>query len=176
MSDIDPVEVTNLDIYGNPPLDWHRARTQLISQNGPDVTYFLSTLRPDGRPHIAGVGALWFEGDLYVVSGEHTRKSKNLAANPLCAIAARLPGIDITLEGSATRSTDLPTLERLARRFQESGWPAEVDAAARGFTAPYSAPSAGPPPWQVYRFAFDTAFGVASQEPYGATRWRFARG
>jgi hypothetical protein len=53
------------------------------------------------------------------------------------------------------------------------GWPAEVQGDA--FTAPYSALSAGPPPWHLYRFTFHTAFGVAAAEPNGATRWRFAR-
>src|ERR671935_163499 len=41
--------------------------------------------------------------------------------------------------------------------YREQGWPAEVEGDA--FTAPYSAPSAGPPPWYLYRFAFHTAFG-----------------
>jgi hypothetical protein len=41
------------------------------------------------------------------------------------------------------------------------------------FSAPYSAPSAGPPPWHLYRMKFHTAFGVATAEPFGATRWRF---
>ena len=59
------------------------------------------------------------------------------------------------------------------RRVPRGGWPAEVDGDA--FTAPFSAPSAGPPPWHLYRFTFDTAFGVATAEPYGATRWRFDR-
>ena len=40
-------------------------------------------------------------------------------------------------------------------------------------TAPYSAPSAGPPPWNVYVITPTTAFGVATAEPNGATRWRF---
>jgi hypothetical protein len=84
-----------------------------------------------------------------------------------------LEGIDLVLEGEATRVTDRPTLEALAARYRESGWPTEVEGDA--FTAPYSAPSAGPPPWYLYRFSFDTAFGVATAEPYGATRWRFAR-
>ena len=53
------------------------------------------------------------------------------------------------------------------------GWPARVDGDA--LTAPFSAPSAGPPPWHLYRFTFHTAVGVAGAEPYGATRWRFAR-
>jgi hypothetical protein len=52
------------------------------------------------------------------------------------------------------------------------GGPAEVDGDA--FTAPYSAPSAGPPPWHLYFFTLRTAFGVATAEPYGAARRRFA--
>ena len=75
--------------------------------------------------------------------------------------------------GEATRVTDGPTLERLAALYRAQGWPAEVEGDA--FTAPYSAPSAGPPPWHLYRFAFHTAFAVAGEEPHGATRWRFAR-
>ena len=42
-------------------------------------------------------------------------------------------------------------------------------------TAPYSAPSAGPPPWHLYRFTFHIVSGVATAEPYGATRRRFDR-
>ncbi len=176
MTDIEPVEVTNLDIYGSAPLDWSRARALLANQGGAEVTHFLSTTRPDGRPHVTGVGALWSEGDLFIVSGDRTRKSKNLAANPACSIAVRLPGMDVILEGTASRVTDPQTLERAAALYRQVGWPAEVDAAAQAFTAPYSAPSAGPPPWQLYRFVFHTAFAVASAEPHGATRWRFARG
>jgi len=53
------------------------------------------------------------------------------------------------------------------------GWPAEV--AGDGFTAPYSASSAGPPPWHLYRFTFHTVVGLSTTEPSGATRWRFDR-
>jgi hypothetical protein len=35
------------------------------------------------------------------------------------------------------------------------------------------APSAGPPPWYLYEITPRTAFGVATVEPNGATRWRF---
>ena len=75
------------------------------------------------------------------------------------------------LEGDATRVTDRPTLEKVASLSREGGWPAEAEGEA--LTAPYSAPSAGPPPWEVYRFTFHTVFGVSTAEPYGATRWRF---
>jgi hypothetical protein len=170
MTDRAPVEVTNLDIYGSPELPWSRPRDLLAA--GPPES-FLGTSRPDGRPHAAAIGALWLDGDLYFTSGPGTRKSRNLAANPACTISWKLNGIDLVLEGEATRVTDRPTLEQVAARYREGGWPAEVEGDA--FTAPFSAPSAGPPPWDLYRFTFDTAFGVAGAEPYGATRWRFDR-
>src|SRR5436309_13118996 len=91
--------------------------------------------------------------------------------NPACTISTRLEGLDLILEGEAERVVDAPTLEKVAAVYRASGWPAEVERDA--FTAPYSAPSAGPPPWYLYRFTFHTATGVATAEPHGATRWRF---
>lgn len=174
MTDRAPVDVTNLDIYGNAPLEWSRPHDLLAAETpAPDIAFYLGTVRPDGRPHAAGVGALWFDGDIYVVSGPETRKSRNLAVNPACTISARLPGIDLILEGEATRVTDRATLEEVARRYREGGWPAQVEGDA--FTAPYSAPAAGPPPWHLYRLTFHTAIGTATTEPHGATRWRFDR-
>ena len=174
MTDRKPVEVTNLDIYGSPALEWSRAHDLLAnSPAGPDLTFFLGTAQLDGRPHAAGVGALWYDGDLYFTSGPETRKSRNLAANPTCTISVSLKGIDLILEGQAKRITEKPTLEALAKLYRNagSGWPVEVKDDA--FTAPFSAPSAGKPPWYVYRFTLHTAFGVATAEPNGATRWRF---
>jgi hypothetical protein len=173
MADRAPVETTNLDQYGDPPLPWSRAHDLLAaSPSGSDTSYFLGTVRPDGRPHSAPFGALWHEGDLYIVSGPETRKSRNLAANPACTVSVKLEGLDLVLEGEAHRIADKPTLERLAKLYREDGgWPVEVQGDA--FNAPFTAPSAGPPPWYLYRFTFDTAFGVATKEPNGATRWRF---
>lgn len=172
MTERTPIETTNLDRYGFPALSWSRPRDLLAAgAPGPSATFFLGTVGPDGRPHAAGVGALWHDDDLYFTSSPAARKARNLAANPDCTISASLKGIDLVLEGTAVRVTDRPTLEAAAARFREGGWPAEVEGDA--FTAPYSAPSAGPPPWQLYRFTIHTAFGVAGEEPYGASRWRF---
>jgi hypothetical protein len=173
MAEREPVEITNLDQSGNPALEWSRARDALADKQWEHRTFFLGTVGPDGRPRAAGTGALWSDGYLYVVSGPGTRKSRNLAANPACTIAASLRGIDLVFEGEARRVTDGPTLERVAALYREAGWPARVEDDA--FTAPYSAPSAGPPPWHLYRFTFHTVFGVAGAEPHGATRWRFDR-
>jgi hypothetical protein len=177
MPERDPIDVANLDRYGSDALPWSRAREPLAAHSDPenpggDHSTFLSTTRPNGAPHTAPVGAIWHDGDLYFTSGSGTRKSRNLAANPRATIAVRFEGIDLVLEGEATRVTDPETLATLAAMYRAGGWPAEVDG--ESLTAPYSAPSAGPAPWDLYRFRFDAVFGVATREPWGATRWRFA--
>jgi hypothetical protein len=115
---------------------------------------------------------MWVDGALYFTSGPATRKSRNLAANPGCSVSVRLRGIDLVLEGEAHRVTEASTLERVAAVYRTAGWPASVEGDA--LTAPYSAPSAGPPPWHLYRLTLHTAVGVATAEPHGATRWDYA--
>src|SRR5256885_12012051 len=161
----------NLDIYGAKPLPWSRALKQLEANTR--GTYWLATTRPDGRPHVAAVGALWVDGKTHFVSGGRTRKSRNLAANPSCVFSVSLTGIDLVLEGTARRVIDRPTLLRLAQRYAAQGWPASVDGQA--LVAPYSAPRAGAPPWNLYVLRPATAFGVASSDPPGATRWTFGQ-
>ena len=173
MTDLAPTETTNLSRYGDAELEWSRARDALACVPSPDVTYFLGTCRPDTTPHAAGIGAQWLDGDLYFTSSPAARKARDLAVNPLCTISVRLPGIDLVLDGTAARVTDPETLEQVAAGYRAGGWPARVEGDA--FTAPFNAPSAGPPPWHVYRFTFHTVVGVATTEPYGATRWRFQR-
>src|ERR687886_2561045 len=129
MTEREPVETTNLDRYGNPTLPWSRAR-DLLAVPSPTDRFFLGTVGPDGRPHAAGVGALWCDGDLYVVSGPGTRKSRNLAANPACTISAALSGMDLVFEGEATRVTDGPTLERLTAPHRPAGGPGRGGGAA----------------------------------------------
>jgi hypothetical protein len=121
MTDRAPVQVIKLDIDGNPALSWSRPHDLLAASATAHVNFFLGTVRPDGRPHAAGIGALWFDGDLYLVSGPETRKSRNLAANPACTISVHLEGIDLVLEGEAHRVTNPPTLERVAELYREEG-------------------------------------------------------
>ena len=164
------MDQTNLDIYGHEPIPWSRAAAQLESPPE-NATHFLATMRPDGRPHVAGVGALWLEGKFYFTSGAGTRKSRNLAENAECVFSTKLTDLDLVVEGTAKKVHDQGTVQRLAELYAAQGWPAtEKDGA---IVAPYSAPSAGPPPWDLYEFTPRTAFGVATAEPHGATRWRF---
>ncbi len=172
MSTRTPTSTKDLDIYGAGEMPWSRAAEALgTGAMGPDVVCFLGTVRPDGRPHAAGVGVAVHDGDLYFTSGPRTRKARDLAVNPACTISMRLDGIDLVAEGEAHRVTDTATIEQVAALYRDGGWPAQADGDA--LTAPYSAQSAGPPPWHLYRLRFTTVFGVGLREPHGASRWRF---
>src|SRR5437879_13079158 len=121
------MEEKNLDIYGDPPIPWSRALEQLeaIPDTAVPRTTWLSTVRPDGRPHTAGIGALWGDGKFYFTSGPATRKSRNLATNPNCTMSMSLPGLDLVVEGRAARVMDQPANERLAPRYAAQGCPAK---------------------------------------------------
>ncbi|MGH2491885.1 MAG: pyridoxamine 5'-phosphate oxidase family protein [Candidatus Limnocylindria bacterium] len=163
------MEQKNLDIYGSAPIPWSRALERLEAGDG--TSSWLATTRPDGRPHLTAVGGLWVDGKMYFTTGAGTRKGRNLAKNSNCVISVSLKGLDLVIEGVARKVTDRATLDRLAKEYAAQGWPATVSGDA--LTAAFSAPSAGPPPWDLYVVTAKTAFGVATAEPNGATRWRF---
>src|SRR3954451_11609292 len=172
MTSREPTSTSNLDQTSDTePLPWTRPRGLLDAGALAEAASFLGTVRPDGRPHSARIGAAWFEGDVYFQTGQQTRKARTLTLNRACTLSMSLTGIDLVFEGVAERITDGPTLEAGAAVWRQGGCPAEVSH--DGIVAPYNAPATGPPPWQIYRVAAHTVFGVATAEPYGATRWRF---
>jgi hypothetical protein len=156
----------NLDIYGAEDIPWSVPLSQL--EAGRAERFWLATSGPAGRPHLNGVGARWFDGTLYFTSGARTRKSRNLEMRAHCVIAAELPELDLTFEGRAKRVADPATVERLARHYASTGWPAR--ARDGSIDADYSAPSAGPPPWALWAMTPVAAVGVGAA---GAMRWRF---
>jgi hypothetical protein len=173
MSTREPTTTTNLDATsGTDTISWSRPLELLDGGALRDsAAVFLGTVRPDGRPHSARIGAAWYGGQAYFQTGRQTRKARNIAINPACTLSTSLPGIDLVFEGLAERVVEGPTLEAVAAVWREGGWAAEVSG--DGIVAPYNALGTGPPPWQVYRVNAHTALGVATAEPYGATRWRF---
>jgi len=176
------MEATNLaDLYKTPLLDWGRIKDRLeqgLSQapgtGGPDRhTCWLATINPDGSPHLTGVGALWVDDAFWFETGDGTRKAKNVARDPRCTLSVATREFDLIVEGEARKVTDPATVAVMAERWAAGGWPARVDDTGSALTAEYSAPSAGPPPWFVYRLAPATATGLLTVDPGGATRWRF---
>ncbi len=73
--------------------------------------------------------------------------------------------------GPPSLVTDPAVVAARATEWAAGGWPCEVDESGTALTAPFSAPSAGPPPWHVYRIDARSMSAVATVEPGGATRW-----
>ena len=83
--------------------------------------YWLSTVRPDGRPHVTPLIAVWLDGALYFCTGTSERKAKNLARNAHCVLTtgsnALAEGLDLVVEGDAVRVSDESKLQRLAEAY-----------------------------------------------------------
>jgi len=181
MAAVEPVTERNLDGYGADLIPWAKVDAQLgdaLSQfpetGGPNrYTCWLATVRPDGVPHVVPVGAIWVDGAFYFTAREDSRKARNLAKNPDCVITVATQGFDLTVEGTGVKVTDAAVIRHIADRFAAQGWDASPDESGLALTAEYSAPSAGPPPWHVFKVTLATIFAFGSAEPYGATRWRF---
>jgi hypothetical protein len=169
------------DLYDLPVLDWATitARldagfTQAPGTGGPDRhTCWLATINADGTPHLTGIGALWHDGAFWFETAETSRKGRNLARDARCTLSLATDEFDLVVEGRAAKVTDPTTVATMARLWAAEGWPARVDDSGTALTAEYSAPSAGPPPWQVYHLTPRAATALRTVEPGGATRWRF---
>ena len=174
------MKITNLGAAdGLPPVEWDTVATALEAGSKPDPdahnarTTWLATVNEDDSPHVTAVGALWLDGTFWFQTGAGTRKSRNVERDPRCSIAVSVRDADVVFEGDAQRVTDPETVARVAKAWADDGWPAEPDASGSGITAPFNAPSQGPPPWNVYRLEPRSATVVLGTEPGGLTRFGF---
>src|SRR3954469_11091209 len=170
------MEIINLGAAdGLPPVEWAAIveKLQLGSAPPPDAlnsrTTWLATVNQDGSPHVTAVGALWVDGAFWFQTGTSTRKGRNVTRDPRCSVAVSIPGADVVIEGDAARVTEPGAVARLAKAWADQGWPAEPDESGSGITAPFNAPSQGPPPWNVYRVEPRSATVVWATEPGGLT-------
>jgi hypothetical protein len=175
------MKTTNLaDLYDLAPLDWEPAEATLPEGQAEDpdggpgrYTAWLTTVNADGSPHVTGIGARWDDGAYWIVSSRTARKGRNLERDPRCAVSLSTKGYDVVVEGMAELVTDPDLVSVAAERYAAAGWPCEVDESGTALTAPYSAPSAGPAPWHLYRVTPTKATALQVQEPGGATSWSF---
>jgi len=160
---------------GATPTSWSEATEQLEKAE----VYWLSTVRPDGRPHVTPLVAVWLDGALYFSIGETERKAKNLAQNARCVLAtgcnALGEGLDVVIEGEAVRVSDPAKLQRLAEQYASKYPPifhyAAGDGGFRGTDSSFAPADGGNIP--VYEVAPTTAFGFRKGETFSQTRWRF---
>ncbi|MCF6524787.1 pyridoxamine 5'-phosphate oxidase family protein [Streptomyces sp. JJ36] len=168
-----PAPVTELDPrYSSPgaaPVPWQRARTRLAEAE----LYWLSTVRPGGRPHVTPLIAVWHDDGLHFCTGPAERKARNLAAGAHCVLTTGCntlgEGLDVVVEGEATRVTGDAALRTLAGLYEAkygNDWRFQVaDGAFHGDGGRAL----------VFRVAPVTAYGFAKGARFGQTRWRFPR-
>lgn len=168
----EPVPVTELSSFSSPnatATGWSEARDVLADAE----VYWLSTVRPDGRPHVTPLLGIWLEGALYFCTGPTERKAKNLSANIHCVLTTgqnNLKGLDLVIEGMAEGVYDHAELGRVADTYEskygphfvepDGTWAGLGDAIRRGDVL-------------VYRVAPETGFGFGKGEPFSQTRWSF---
>src|SRR3954469_14084700 len=174
------MEIINMGATdGLPPVSWDSVIEKLDagSAPAPDAhnarTKWLATSNEDGSPHVTAVGALWLDGAFWFQTGQRTRKGRNVQRDPRCSVALSIRDADVVIEGDATRVTEAGQVARVAKAWADGGWPAEPDETGSGITAPFNAPSLGPPRWGVYPLEPRSAIVTLAKDPGGLTRFRF---
>jgi nitroimidazol reductase NimA-like FMN-containing flavoprotein (pyridoxamine 5'-phosphate oxidase superfamily) len=136
-------------------LPWSYAESRLIESH----SYWISTTRPDGRPHVMPVWGVWMDGALYFGTDRGSRKSRNLEANP--AVVAHVESADeaVIVEGVARAEAGREALKRL-------------DAA---YLAKYKMRlTEAPGELAVWAIVPRVVFAMREKDfPQSATRWRF---
>jgi nitroimidazol reductase NimA-like FMN-containing flavoprotein (pyridoxamine 5'-phosphate oxidase superfamily) len=136
---------------------------------------WLTTVRPDGRPHATPLIFVWLDDAVYFTTGPSERKAKNLMGSPHCILTtgcnALDQGLDLVIEGEATIVSDPARSQQVARAFAARYLPREgakvFHAGLREDTFIVDGKTL------LYRVKPTTVFGFGKGEEFSQTRWRF---
>ena len=140
---------------GDDPIPWSRIDEKLAAARN----YWISSTRPDGRPHAMPVWGIWLDGTLVFSTGRASRKGRNIAANPALSVHLESGDDVVVIEGVAAEERDAALLARY------------VDA----YGAKYAfRPDPSNPGEVTYALRPNVAFAwLESDFPASATRWTF---
>ena len=166
------METTNLaDLYNLDAIPWSRALEALEGPQPPMLTWFLATTRPDGRPHIAGVGAIWYDDKVWFTQRPRDPQEPEPHREPQLrdrGVAARDRPRLRRRAAAGDRRRDAQTAREALRRDRLAGEGrgrrvhVRLQRAERRTAA--VVPALACP---------DDRLRVLGSEPGGATRWRF---
>jgi uncharacterized pyridoxamine 5'-phosphate oxidase family protein len=134
-------------------LPWSWAEERLSDSRN----YWVASTRPDGRPHLMPVWAVWMGDALYFSTARTSTKARNLFANPNCGISTEHGNEAVILEGSVVHEED-HSLLRSAWDAYKAKYDWSLDSESMFTLRPKVA------------FAFIES---AEQFAAAATRWRF---
>ncbi len=134
--------------------------------------YWVTTVRPDGRPHVTPLIAVWVDDALWFCTGPTERKARNLESNTQVVMTTGSNdldhGFDVVVEGEAVRETDEATLRRVADAYA-TNYPEPFRFEVRDGAFHGDGGEA-----LVFRVRPVKAFGFARDgDTFSQTRWRF---
>jgi nitroimidazol reductase NimA-like FMN-containing flavoprotein (pyridoxamine 5'-phosphate oxidase superfamily) len=147
---------------------WAEVRDVLESAE----TFWVTTVRSDGRPHVTPLVAVWLDDALAFCTGANEQKAVNLRGNQHVILSTGCndwnKGIDVIVEGTATRVTDDAKLRRLAEAWTKK-WDGRwhFDVANGSFQH-----EGGEGQALVFEVVPDKVLSFA-KEQFAATRFRF---
>jgi nitroimidazol reductase NimA-like FMN-containing flavoprotein (pyridoxamine 5'-phosphate oxidase superfamily) len=151
------------------PTPWWEIRQLLESAQ----TFWLSTVRSDGRPHVTPVAGVWVDDAVHVATGDGEQQRRNLAGNPHCVLttgSSGMVGTDIVIEAEADEVTDLGRLQAVVEAFASkyrNTFPYEV---GEGHLRLQDAKDSVV---RCYRIRASKVFGFKKDDPVAQTRWLF---
>ncbi len=166
-------EIHGFSQPGAAPTPWSAGLEQVTAAD----TFWLSTVRPDGRPHVTPLIAVWHGEAIWFATGPEERKAKNLAENPLCVLTTGRSdlaegGLDVVLEGNAEQVTVDAELEPIAAAFAAKYGTEIWDYAVRDGAFLHRGPDARV---IVFRVRPVRGLGFRKGDSFSQTTWRFSR-
>jgi len=144
--------------HGTGLLPWSWAVQRLERSHD----YWVATVGPDLNPHVMPVWGIWRDDALWFSCSRGSRKARNLAAHPRCAITTDNPYEPVIIQGDAEFVDDVAAIGAFVAQTNQkyrTAYPIEF------FTSASNACVRVPPSW---------AFALTESDFTGSpTRWTF---
>lgn len=144
-----------IEASGGKTLPWSWAVDRIAATRN----LWLTTVRPDGRPHMMPIWGLWRDGAFEFSTGHQSRKARNFRRNPNVAVATDDGADAVVIEGAVSEMPQARHAPFIAAYKQKYDW---VITEAM---APF------------YIVTPTVAFGIreyGDKDIGGITRWTFA--
>jgi nitroimidazol reductase NimA-like FMN-containing flavoprotein (pyridoxamine 5'-phosphate oxidase superfamily) len=137
-------------------VSWSRAEDLLQRSR----YYWLATVRPDGRPHVAPLWGAWVDDFLYFDGSPETRWGRNIASNPSASVNLESGNDVVIVEGTVEfLITDAELAAHLFAVWTEKYGRFQPEADTRG----------------IFRLRPRSARAWSTEEMQDGARWFFNR-
>jgi general stress protein 26 len=75
--------------------------------------YWIASVSPGGRPHVAPVWGVWYQDAFYFSTDQHSRKGLNIASRPSVVIHLESGDEAVMIQGQAEPTKETPLLREV---------------------------------------------------------------